>query len=160
MRTLSKIRRCIPSLETCPEVIQPSGKQATIYTSGNMSRSSLHNISADTAYLLIQPLPHALVAHNLVVVLQRAVKHTKTSSAARRHSPLRRHLLLLVLDPTALVAQAHELPDDALHRVREPVLLGRRVRLLRGALRLVVCRRLAVVLVLVLGTRLVAPVVH
>ena len=39
-----------------------------------------------------------------------------------------RHPLLLVLDPTALVAQTHQLPHDGLHLVREPVPLRGRVR--------------------------------
>ena len=39
------------------------------------------------------------------------------------------HSLLLVLDPTALVAETNQLPDDRLHLVRQPVPLRGWVRI-------------------------------
>ena len=39
--------------------------------------------------------------------------------------------LLLILNPTALIAEAHQLPYDRLHLVRQPIPLTRRVRVLR-----------------------------
>ena len=52
------------------------------------------------------------------------------------------HALFLVLYPTALVAKAHERPDDALHLVGETVALRGRVRILRARLLPVRMRRI------------------
>lgn len=70
----------LTSRETCPEVIHPSGNAATICPQRQSacvyveSQSPEPEISGkkmgrEDTYPLVEDLPHALVAHDLVVIL-------------------------------------------------------------------------------------------
>ena len=85
-----------------------------------------------STHLLVQILAHALVADNLVVVLQRTANPNDPSALRTLKRRGTRGALFLVLDPAALVAEAHQLPDQALHLVRQPIPLRRRVRVARA----------------------------